>query len=349
MSEQGLLDTKLFKYDNVHPSKLRISTHTATCSLSTCINLRLVAENLKIDDKIKYIEYANFPPLGVNPKQISLKKMNKKKVFYNQITIVVQPALGFLNNVKIFNNGSISMTGLKNLTQGRKSAEIILEYFRNIKGAMDIQNDETAENLQMFLEEDGTYRALEDPHMAQINKYNIVLINSDYYIGFEIHRSELHELLIEKYKIFSSYEPCIYPGVNSKFYFNSTHSDPNYPGKCICTKSCNGKGTGAGNGNCKKITVAAFQSGSVIITGAQSIEQIHTAYNFVNKVFDTNFETIKKKNAPFIELSDDEDGGFSGGAKSKSNIVYIKRQNILNIPDSIRDHIRDVKVPLVNN
>ena len=56
MTEQGLLDTKLFKYDNVHPSKLRISTHTATCSLSTSINLRLVAENLKIDDKIKYIE-----------------------------------------------------------------------------------------------------------------------------------------------------------------------------------------------------------------------------------------------------------------------------------------------------
>ena len=332
MTEQGLLETKLFKYNNVHPSKLRISTHTATCSLSTSINLRLVAANLKIDDKIKYIEYANFPPLGVNPKQISLKKMNKKKVFYNQITIVVQPALGFLNNVKIFNNGSISMTGLKNLTQGRKSAEIILEYFKNINGAMEFSNNDTAEGLRMFLEPDGTYRALEDPESAAINKYNIVLINSDYYIGFEIHRSELHELFIDKYKIFSSYEPCIYPGVNSKFYYNSTHNDPNYPGKCICSKSCNGKGTGDGNGNCKKITVAAFQSGSVIITGAQSIEQIHTAYNFVNKVFDDNFEQIKKKNAPFIELSDDEESSMSAGPKSKNNIIYIKRNNILNMP-----------------
>ena len=332
MTEQSLLDTKLFKYNNVHPSKLRISTHTATCSLSTSINLRLIAENLKIDDKIKYIEFANFPPLGVNPKQISLKKMNKKKVFYNQITIVVQPSLGFLNNVKIFNNGSISMTGLKNLTQGRKSAEIILEYFKNIKGAMEFNSDETAESLRMFLEPDGTYRALEDPEAAAINKYNIVLINSDYYIGFEIHRSELHELFIDKYKIFSSYEPCIYPGVNSKFYFNSSYNDPNYPGKCICTKSCNGKGTGEGNGNCKKITVAAFQSGSVIITGAQSIQQIHTAYNFVNKVFDENFEKIKKKNAPFIELSDDEESSMNSGPKNKPNIIYIKRENILNMP-----------------
>jgi hypothetical protein len=340
MSERSLLDTKLLNYENVHPSKLRISTHTATCSLSTSINLRLVAENLKIDDKIRYIEYANLPPLGINPKQISLKKMNKKKVFYNQITIVVQPSIGFLNNVKIFNNGSISMTGLKNLTQGRKSAEIILEYFRGIKGAMNVDNDDSAEGLMMFLEPDGTYRALEDPEVADIKKYNIVLINSDYYIGFEIHRSDLHELFIEKYKIFSSYEPCIYPGVNSKFYYNSSHNDPDYPGKCICSKACNGKGKGDGNGNCKKITVAAFQSGSVIITGAQSIEQIHTAYNFVNKVFDDNFEKIKKKNAPFIELSDDEEHGHSSGPKTKSNVVYIKRDNILNMPKNLLSAIK---------
>jgi hypothetical protein len=330
VKERSLLDTKTFSYENVHPSKLRISTHTATCSLSTSINLRLIAENLKIDDKIKYIEYANFSPLGINPKQISLKKMNKKKVFYNQITIVVQPDFGFLNNVKIFNNGSISMTGLKNLTQGRKSAEIILEYLKEIKNAMNIENEEIAENLQMFLEPDGTYRALEDPEVAKIDKYKIVLINSDYYIGFEIHRCKLHELFIEKYKIFSSYEPCIYPGVNSKFYFNSTYKDPDYPGKCICTKTCTGKGIGDGNGNCKKITVAAFQSGSVIITGAQSTEQIHTAYNFVNKVFDDNYEKIKKKNASFIELSDDEDD--NGGTKSNANIIYIRRGNIINIP-----------------
>ena len=129
---QCLIDNKSCSWENVNPSKLRISTHTATCSLSTNVNLRLVAENLEIDDKIKYIEYANNPPKGINPKQISLKKQNKKKVFYNQITIVVQPSIGFLNNVKIFNNGSISMTGLKHLDQGKKSAEIILEYL-NLK------------------------------------------------------------------------------------------------------------------------------------------------------------------------------------------------------------------------
>ena len=39
------------------------------------------------------------------------------------------------------------------------------------------------------------------------------------------------------HKIFSSYEPCIYPGVNSKFYWNKTYKDYEHTGRCLsCTK-----------------------------------------------------------------------------------------------------------------
>ena len=40
--------------------------------------------------------------------------------------------------------------------------------------------------------------------------FKIVLINSDYHIGYEIIRNDLHQLLVSDYKIFSSFER-IYP------------------------------------------------------------------------------------------------------------------------------------------
>ena len=131
--------------------------------------------------------------------------------------------------------------------------------------------------------------------------------------------------MVEKYNIFSNYEPCIYPGVNSKFYWNEDYKDEPYKGKCYCLNPCDGKGCGKGDGNCKKITISAFQSGSVIITGARNLEQIHTAYNFINKIFKDNYEFLRKQNAPFLEL-EDIDKNFS----SNKNIIYLKKSNIIN-------------------
>ena len=38
---------------------------------------------------------------------------------------------------------------------------------------------------------------------------------------------------------YSSYEPCTYPGVNIKYYYNE---NKNNFGICDCDKPCNGKG-----------------------------------------------------------------------------------------------------------
>ena len=53
-----------------------------------------------------------------------------------------------------------------------------------------------------------------DGEVINYYDFEIVLINSDYSARFKIKRDKLHELLISQYNIYSSYEPCIYPGVN---------------------------------------------------------------------------------------------------------------------------------------
>ena len=165
---------------------------------------------------------------------------------------------------------------------------------------------------------------------CKVSNYKIVLINSDFYAGFEIKRDKLHDLLVNNYNIFSSYEPCIYPGVNSKYYWNRKYTNKPYLGKCYCSKICNGKGDGDGNGNCKRITVSTFQSGSVIITGARSMDQINDAYTFINKVFEDNYNDLKKVNAPFLEQNDHT----KTNSNNKKKVIKLKRKNIHNLPSS---------------
>ena len=70
-----------------------------------------------------------------------------------------------------------------------------------------------------------------------------------------------------------------------------------YPlqGKCYCSNLCSGKGNGNGDSNCKKVTISAFQSGSVIITGANSLEQILDCYNFISGILKTHNDELKKR------------------------------------------------------
>ena len=177
-------------------------------------------------------------------------------------------------------------------------------------------------------EDIGIYaESIEDLSVIKIENIDIVLINSDFNINFKIKRNNLFSILSKEYNIVTRYEPGIYPGVNSKYYWNKDYEGYEYEGKCYCTKKCIGKGKGNGNGDCKKITIAAFQSGSVIITGAREILHIEKAQTFINRVFRENYELIKKVDAPFIEKVKEQKP--KKYIKS-SDIIYINKNDLDN-------------------
>jgi len=84
-------------------------------------------------------------------------------------------------------------------------------------------------------------------------------------------------------------EKTIYQGVNTKFFYNTTHPGV---GICQCKTFCKGQGTGEGEGECKRITMSIFRTGRIIITGARQILQIEAAYDFLNRVFDKHHTTV---------------------------------------------------------
>jgi TATA-box binding protein (TBP) (component of TFIID and TFIIIB) len=251
----------------------KISTITATGSLNSLLNLDELYDKLEVNDNIIYIEYGSSKSSscskGENPKVVNRKRRNNKviKRFDNQITLILADigndelkAMYTKTNInaKVFRNGNVQMTGLKSEKQGKEC----MNYISHI--------------VKMYCNNE-----------VFVSSYNIQLINSDYRINRNINRNKLNNVINNNFDIMSLFEPCIYPGVKVKYYWNND-KDSKKDGCCYCCydKDC----------TCKKITIAVFQSGCIIITGAQMRDQIDEAYVFFNNIlkkYDAEVCTMK--------------------------------------------------------
>ena len=344
--------------DYPQPTKYRISTMTMITSFNCNINLEMVSRYFQLDKKIVSMVYGDKPVKSVN-----IKKNNRP--FFNQATIIVKLNPLKNINIKIFSNGKIQMTGVKKKVDGEEALKLILGKLKKTNGNIPVKYLLDSQLIKYYLEltdkqyiDESFYEldkdnkpllmreellkiiykkkgedisiyaeSIEDLSVIKIENIDIVLINSDFNINFKIKRNNLFSILSKEYNIVTRYEPGIYPGVNSKYYWNKDYVDYQYEGKCYCTEKCTGKGRGGGNGDCKKITIAAFQSGSVIITGAREILHIEKAQTFINRVFRENYELIKKVDAPFIEKVKEQKP--KKYIKS-SDIIYINKYDLDN-------------------
>jgi TATA-box binding protein (TBP) (component of TFIID and TFIIIB) len=248
---------------------IRISTMTKVGKLSDKFDLKDLYEQLNIDDQITYIEYGDSKPKGVNHKKKKIKaKVDKKRknYFYNQLSLLLDCEKSI--NIKIFNNGSFQMTGIKNDRMSYDAVDILIRKISDIY-----------EHLSL-----------------KIISMETVMVNSDFDYNYSLNNNKLHEL-IEKHNYYSSYEPCTYPGVNIKYYHNPTQKI-NF-GTCQCDGICNGKGL---NGDCRRITIAAFKSGKIIITGKVQVEQLYIAKDFITNFIYDNKEEILLNYLKYIKM-----------------------------------------------
>ena len=268
---------------NLRFSPLRISTLVTTGHLGTVIYLDKLFEqfnNYAIpigypDEGFLKIEYGE-KAIGYSSRDILSKRKVSKNSFFNQSTIVVRKIkednTGFKEvNIKLFANGGYQMTGITS----EKYAKDVLLWLLNIFNTMP-----TPISSNPLI----------------IERYAVQLLNSDYKVNALVKRDELHRILVSKYKLFSTLETTIYQGINTKYYYNEKSFKKD--GICWCEKACCGQGDGKELGNCKRITIAIFQTGSIIITGARNHNQLDEAYNFINNILRIHsLETLKTNNA----------------------------------------------------
>lgn len=129
-------------------------------------------------------------------------------------------------------------------------------------------------------------------NVLSITRYNITLINSDFYIGFKLNRTKVYEYMLNQRGLLCDFDPCIYQGVLIKFYWNTIKEVQD--GKCNCSIPCNGKGVGDSNGECRKITVSVFQSGNIIITGKCCRKELYYIYNYIVELLHENSTELKQ-------------------------------------------------------
>ena len=251
---------------------LRISTNVATGNVGSLLYLDKLFEQLNTvlipfgypEEGILKMEHKD-RVVGASARDLLTKKKAAKKSFFNQSTLVVRkrrledPTQFKEVNIKLFANGGIQMTGITGLEFARTTLEWLLPILRQLPTPIS-----------------------KEP--LYIKTLKIQLINSDYHVNATIHRDNLHTIVSgAPYSLFSSLEKLIHQGVNIKYYYNTSRT-VGRPGICNCEKACQGQGEGDAPGQCKKITILAFQTGDIIVTGARKYEQLEEAYNYMNQI-----------------------------------------------------------------
>lgn len=338
----------------------KISTITATCYINTEINLKNLFENIDIINEndnaigIVYLEYGNSKynsiSKGTNSKKKTKQKKEKKiKRFDNQATARIKlfpDNNNYFINMKLFKNGNIQMTGIRVIEDGITCMNLIIDIISKyneiinntpqniIDNILDNYNNNST-NSKYTINDDSineiidnntiiTTKIVDDTKLLKIVDYKIHLINCDFRVNFEIKRDDLKKLLIDTYKIKCFYEPCGYPGVKIEYFWNNDKD-----GVCKCPENCSNLKK---KSKCKKITIAVFQSGCIIITGGNTINQVNYAYDFICSVIRNNITHIilQKKSIEDLKLLKSNIPQNNNTITDKDDIYYINKNNIIN-------------------
>jgi len=215
--------------------------------------------------------------VGVSKKDIMSYRSKKKNAFYNCFAIIVR---FYQDNefkeihVKVFNTGKMEIPGILNA----KMLELI-----QIK---------IIEILQPLHSEPISY--VENNEQGEQN----VLINSNFSCGYYVDREKLHTILrSEKYGIESAYDPCSYPGVKCKYYFNNELSSlEEQTGKVSNEDNTLKLSELSDNNRYTEVSFMIFRTGSCLIVGNCSETILLHVFDFIKSVFTNEYYNIRAIN-----------------------------------------------------
>ncbi len=200
--------------------------------------------------------------IGLCKKDIISHRTKKKSAFYNCFVLILRININGIfkeGHVKIFNTGKIEIPGIQTDEFMHKILEALL-YTLNTYCGLNIDiNMKTCET---------------------------VLINSNFNCGYFVNREKLFDKLKYKYKIHTSYDPCSYPGIMSKFWYNEGDEIQ------LGIKSSK---------NSTQISFMIFRTGSVLIVGKCDEHILMTIYRFLINIFETEYKEIFQKSDITIE------------------------------------------------
>jgi TATA-box binding protein (TBP) (component of TFIID and TFIIIB) len=249
----------ILDYDKI-PKDILISTMTITCKLGTNINLENVAKYIDLNlDGIISIKYGCLTEYSELTRSLIEKKKKKKKG---------KKKSNFFNQatmeIKPNDNKAINVKLFKN-------GSIQMTGCKSIKNAYEILviliNNLKVEKAVIIDDEIVEKKYITNIEDIKIFDFKVVMINSNFTVNYSIDREQLYNIL-KKEGVTCTYEPCIHACVNIKFNCKSDN---------------------------KQISIFVFQSGAIIITGANNTTHILSAYDYITKKLKENYSNIIKK------------------------------------------------------
>tara|TARA_B100000902_G_scaffold396578_1_gene458009 strand:+ start:1925 stop:3055 length:1131 start_codon:yes stop_codon:yes gene_type:complete len=212
--------------------------------------------------------------IGISKKDIMNCRGKVKNAFYNCFAIIVrfkyQGAFREIH-VKIFNTGKLEIPGILNDELLGIIKTIILKLIKTY-------SHEDIEFVEQKIEAN-------------------VLINSNFNCGFYINRDLLQTILRgNKYNIETSYDPCSYPGVKCKYYYNNLIEKDKQTGEIekedretkLKDLNINNKYT--------EVSFMIFRTGSCLIVGNCNEKVLNHVYEFIKNMLQNEYFTIRVTN-----------------------------------------------------
>jgi len=247
--------------------------------------------------------------IGISKKDLMSYRSKKKSAFYNCFVLIlrlkVENKINTNNNssntnntspfiykeyhVKVFNTGKLEIPGIQNEVIFDKILEQIIEI------------------LQPYFQEKIIYKD---------NSTETVLINSNFNCGFFINREVLYDILRYKYKIQAIYDPCSYPGIQCKFYYN--------PDVGVQTGIQISEENKHMYQNVKEVSFMIFRTGSVLIVGKCDENVLILIYEFLKIILNNEYIQICQKNKVSLIIDEDDKPIIKDKTKNKK----IRRKTI---------------------
>ena len=248
---------KQMKFNSLFPEELQlIQTRLLD---EVCVEENVITSINNPTGRIKFKDIRKVS-IGISQKDLMSYRCKKKSAFYNCFVIILRMKyLGRFKefHVKVFNTGKLEIPGIQTEESFLQILDMVIEI------------------LQPFVPEKLEYLP---------NTTETVLINSNFNCGFFINRESLFDILKTKYNIQCIYDPCSYPGIQCKFYYNP--ADAAHNGSRLSALDLQ---TAV---NVVDVSFMIFRTGSVLIVGKCQEPVLMVIYEFLKKILLDEFKQV---------------------------------------------------------
>lgn len=180
-------------------------------------------------------------------------------------------------HTKVFNTGKVEIPGVQ-------TEAILTAVLDVLQSAFDRAHQDGAATQYRFRRADNAFLT------------DMVLINSNFRCGFQINRQACFAVLKHKYGVPAIYDPCTYPGVKCRYYYDPDLAIAKQKNQFASPTLLHRDD----HAPAQKVSFMIFRTGSVLIVGKCPEHVLRYIYAFVIRILRNEYHSIVLHSSDFL-------------------------------------------------